>query len=252
MKGLLARNPRKQRDIDSIADHPHINIVAADRQQTERQLNHLRSTGAVDDRIEVALTRRVPEFPADVSQGLVFDGDDVIGSVLLRDGELFGITGECDNGRTAPEELGVLNGVPAQSADTEHPHDSIRGEGASITEFLDSTISCHTSIAQWREFLEVEAPVHFDNRASRHGNEVGKSAKGSESWPAHIGADVRVADPAMPACAIAPTGGDNDMIPLLEPGRPGHEPAELVHDAGDFMTGRDGCRNVSVFAEVSI
>src|SRR5262249_33043364 len=153
-----------------------------------------RSTGAVDDRIEIALTRGVPEFPADVSQGFVFDGDDVIGPVLLRDGELFGIAGECDNGRTAPEELGVLNGVTAQSTDTEYPHDTIRGESASIAEFLDSTVRCHTGIGQRREFLEFETPVHLDNIASRDGYEIGESAIGPESWPAHIGADVRVAD----------------------------------------------------------
>src|SRR5262249_41095734 len=71
VEGLFAGNSRKQRDIDAIADHPHINIVAADRQQTERQLNRLRSTCAVNDRIEIALTRGVPEFPDDGSQGLV-------------------------------------------------------------------------------------------------------------------------------------------------------------------------------------
>src|SRR5262249_32105516 len=31
VKGLLSRNPREQRNIDAIADQPHIDIVAADR-----------------------------------------------------------------------------------------------------------------------------------------------------------------------------------------------------------------------------
>src|SRR5262245_13007787 len=120
VKGLFARNPRKQRDIDAVADQPHINIVAARRQQLERQLHHLRSTRAIDDRIEFALTRGVPEFLADVSRRLVFDADDMIGPVLLCDDELLGTTGKCDHGRAAPKELGVLNGVRAQSTDTEY------------------------------------------------------------------------------------------------------------------------------------
>jgi hypothetical protein len=56
----------------------------------------------------------------------------------------------------------------------------------------------------------------------------------------------------MTAGAVTPPGGDNHVITLLIPHRPGHKRAELMHDAGDFMTWGDGCRNVSVFPEVSI
>src|SRR5262245_63574380 len=56
----------------------------------------------------------------------------------------------------------------------------------------------------------------------------------------------------MTASAVTPPGGDDHVITLLIPHRPGHKPAELVHDAGDFMTRGDGRRNVSVFPEVSV
>src|SRR5262249_49583350 len=74
----------------------------------------------------------------------------------------------------------------------------------------------------------------------------------TEPGPAHVRANVCIPDLAMTAGAVAPPGGDDHVITLLIPHRPGHEPAELVHDAGDFMTRGDGRRNVSVFPEVSI
>src|SRR5262249_31813929 len=50
MKGLFARDPWEQRDVDAVPNQSHIDIVAADRQQAESQLHHLRGTRAVDDR----------------------------------------------------------------------------------------------------------------------------------------------------------------------------------------------------------
>src|SRR5262249_39433789 len=49
VKGLFARNPWEQRDVDAVANQPHIDIVAANREQAEGQLHHLGSTRAVDD-----------------------------------------------------------------------------------------------------------------------------------------------------------------------------------------------------------
>src|SRR5262249_21995461 len=73
-----------------------------------------------------------------------------------------------------------------------------------------------------------------------------------ESGPAYVWANLCVSDLAMTARSVTPPWGDNDVITLLIPHRPGHKPAELVHDACDFMPRGDGCRNVSVFPEVSI
>src|SRR5262249_56590667 len=84
------------------------------------------------------------------------------------------------------------------------------------------------------------------------GDELGKSPVRTESGPAYVWANVCVSDLAMTAGAVAPPGGDDHVITLLIPHRLGHEPAELVHDAGDFMPPGDGCRNVSVFPEVSV
>ena len=210
------------------------------------------STRAIDDRIDVSLTRGCTEFLTDVGWRLAFDVDDVIGPILFRDRELVGIASKRNYFRTAPEKLGVLNGVSAESANTEHPEDPIRGERASVAEFLDPPVRSHAGIGQRSELFEFEMIAHLDEVASRDGDELGKSAVRTESGPAHVGANVCVSDLAMTAGAVAPPGGDDHVITLLIPHRPGHEPAELVHDAGDFMARGDGCRNVGVFPEVSI
>jgi len=61
-----------------------------------------------------------------------------------------------------------------------------------------------------------------------------------------------IADLAMTAGAVAPPGHDDDVVALLKSGRLGDDPADLVHDAGDFVTQRDGRRNVGIFPKVSV
>src|SRR5262249_5091370 len=171
---------------------------------------------------------------------------------LFRHRELVGIASKRDHLRTAPEELGVLNGVPAESADAEHPEDPIRGERAGVAEFLDTPVRSQTGIGQRSEFLEFETTVHLDEVASGDGDELGKPAVRTEPGPAYVRANLCVSDLAMTAGAVTPPGGDNHVITLLIPPRPGQQTAEPVHDAGDFMTRGDGGRNVSVFPEVSV
>src|SRR5262249_36042979 len=163
-----------------------------------------------------------------------------------------GIASKRDHLGAAPEELGVRTGVHAESADAEHPEDPIRGERAGVAQFLDPTVRSQAGIGQRSEFLEFETTVHLDEVASGDGDELGKSPVRTESGPAYVRANLCVSDLAMTAGSVAPPGGDNDVIPLLIPHRLGHKPAELVHDAGDFMPGGDGRRNVSVFSEVSV
>ena len=215
-------------------------------------MQDLWSTCAIDDRIEITLPRASTEFLTDVGRGFAFDVDNVIGPVLSRDRELVGIASKRDDLRTASEELGILNGVPAESADAEHPEDSIWGERASVAEFLDPPEGSQTGIGQRSEFLEFKTFVHFDEVASGDGDEFGKSPVRTESGPAYVRAKLCVSDLAMTAGSVAPSGGDNDMITLLIPHRLGYKPAEFVHDAGDFMPRSDGRRNVSVFLEVSV
>src|SRR5262249_38437497 len=205
-----------------------------------------------DDRIEITLPHATTEFLTDVGRGFAFDVDNVIGPVLFRDRELVGIARKRDHLRTAPEELGVLNGVAAKSPDTEHPEDPIRGERASVAELLDTPVRSQASIGQRSELLEFETTVHLDEVASGDGDELGKSPVRTESGPAYVWANVCVSDLAMTAGSVAPPGGNDHVITLLIPHRLGHKPAELVHDAGDFMPRRDGRRNVSVFPEVSV
>ena len=73
--------------------------MAADRQQAECQLHHLRRARAVDDRVEVTLPRRLAELLRNIRRRLALDADDVIGPVFLGDGELVGIASESDDCR---------------------------------------------------------------------------------------------------------------------------------------------------------
>src|SRR5262249_38925093 len=252
VKSLFARNPWEQRNIDAITDQPHINIVATDRQQVECQLQRLRGARAVDDRIDFTLTRGVAEFLANGGRGLALDADDVVGSILLRDGEFLGIASKCDHRRTAPEELGVLNSVRAQASDAEHSEDPTRSERARSEQFLDPAIRRHARVGERREFLEFETAVYLDKVACWDGDELGESAVRPEPWPAHVRADVGVADLAMTAGAVAPSGGDDHVITFLNLRRLGHQTAELVHNAGDLMTRNDWRRNVSVLSEIPV
>src|SRR5262252_9698007 len=113
MKGLFARNPREQRDVDAVADEPHIDIMAADRQQAESQLHHLGGARAVDDSVEVTLARGLAELLRNICRRLALDADNVIGPVFLGDDEIVWIAVESDNRRAAPKELSVLDGIPA-------------------------------------------------------------------------------------------------------------------------------------------
>lgn len=61
----------------------------------------------------VNLSRGLAEFLANIGRGLAVDAHDMIGAVFLRDGKLVGIACKSDDRRTASEELGVLDGVPA-------------------------------------------------------------------------------------------------------------------------------------------
>src|SRR5215510_3474868 len=53
VKGLFARNPGEERDIDAVADKSHVCVVAADPQHSESHLHHLWSTGAGNDGVEI-------------------------------------------------------------------------------------------------------------------------------------------------------------------------------------------------------
>src|SRR5262249_33295700 len=83
--------------------------MAADRQQAEPQLHHLRGTRAVDDSVQVTLPRGLAELLRNICRRLALDADNVIGPVFLGDDEIVGIAVESDNRRAAPKELSVLD-----------------------------------------------------------------------------------------------------------------------------------------------
>src|SRR5262249_7686244 len=176
----------------------------------------------------------------------------MIGSIVLRDSELVGIAGESDDLRTTSEQLGVLNGIPAESTDTQNPDHPTRAERASIAKVFHATEGCHTCIGERREFLEFQTTVRLDQIASRDGDELCKTSHRSESGPTHVGTNVRIADQAMAADAIAPSGRDNHVVSLLKSRHFGHDPTDLVYDAGNLVTQRDRRRNVGIFPEIPV
>src|SRR5215472_8005430 len=128
--------------------------MAADRQQAESQLHHLRGTRAVDDGVEVTLPRGLAELLGNIRQRLALDADSVISPVFLGDGEIVGIAVEGGNRSTTPKELGVLDGIPAQSTDAENPEHPIGAERAGVAKLLEAAIGGQTRIGERREFLE--------------------------------------------------------------------------------------------------
>src|SRR5215469_16018611 len=128
--------------------------MAADRQQAESQLHHLRGTRAVDDSVEVTLPRGLAKLLRNICRRLALDADNVIGPVFLGNGEIVGIAVESGNRRAAPQKLSVLDGIPAQSTDSENPEHTIGAKRAGIAELLEAAIGGQTRIGERREFLE--------------------------------------------------------------------------------------------------
>src|SRR5262249_54199701 len=103
-----------------------------------------------------------------------------------------------------------------------------------------------------RELLEFQPIVDLDQIASGNGYEFREAAVWSKPRPTHVGADMCIADLAMTAGAIAPSRHDDDVVALLKSGRLGNDPADLMYDAGDLMTKRDGRRDIGILPEVSV
>src|SRR5262249_38097106 len=155
-----------------------------------------------------------------------------------------GIASKRDHLGAAPEELGVLNGVRAESADAEHPEDAIRGERAGVAEFLDPPVRSQAGIGERSEFLEFETVVHLDEVASGDGDELGKPAVRTEPGPAYVWANLCVSDLAMTAGAVPPPGGDDDVITLLITHPIWHKPTQLITHPAYFINLRLSTRHI--------
>src|SRR5262245_54650978 len=110
-ENLFARHPREEWNIDPVADQTHVDVLAANRQQAERQLDHRLGAGAVDDRVEVGLARSVLELGGHSGGGFAPGANDVVGPVFLGDRELLRISSDRDYLRTATETLGILDRI---------------------------------------------------------------------------------------------------------------------------------------------
>src|SRR5262245_58709339 len=126
VKGLFARNPWEERDIDAVTDNPHVGMVPADPTQGEPHLHHLWSTRAVNDSVEKRLAGGLVKFRGNLLGGLVLDANDVIGTVVLGHREFVGVAGESNDPCATSEDLGILNRIRAKSTDPKNSEHSVR------------------------------------------------------------------------------------------------------------------------------
>src|SRR5215472_6712335 len=110
--------------------------MAADRQQAESQLHHLRGTRAVDDSVEVALARGPAEFLGNICGRLALDADDVIGPVFLGEGEIVGIAVESDNRCPAPRSLAYWTAYPPNPPTPKTPNTRLGPSAPASRSFL--------------------------------------------------------------------------------------------------------------------
>src|SRR5262245_28551639 len=107
----------------------------------------------------------------------------MIGSIVLRDSELVGIAGESDDLRTTSEQLGVLNGIPAESTDTQNPDHPTRAERASIAKFFHATEGCLPRPNQLRSGARAH-PSLVPARTLHHGGAACRPRKIARFQPA--------------------------------------------------------------------
>src|SRR5262249_58141677 len=173
------------------------------------------STGAVHDGVEITLACGLAKFRGNLLGALVPDANNVIGPVLLGHREFVGVAGEGDDPCATSEDLGILNRITAKSTDPKNSNHSVRAQRAGIAEFLDTSIGGQTRVGERREFLEFQTTLHLDGIASRDGKEFREASIRSKPGPAHVRTNLRVADQAMAASAIAPSWRDDHMVAFL-------------------------------------
>src|SRR5262249_47181818 len=140
----------------------------------------------------------------------------MVGTIFLCDGKFVRIAGERDDGCAGTKQLGVLDRIGAKATDTEHANHSIGAEPAGIAYLLEAAIGRQPCVSKGCKLLEFEVPLPPDDIACRNRNIFRESAIRAEARPAHIGADMCVADLAMAADSVAPSGRDHHMVAFLE------------------------------------
>src|SRR5262249_56935068 len=129
---------------------------------------------------------------------------------------------------------------------------AIGREAAGIADLLDATIGGQPSIGERSELLEVQVLRDLDHVACRNWNIFREPTIGPEARPAHVGADVRVADLAMATYAVAPSGGDHHMVAFQQACGFWNDAANLPYRAGDLVT-RDYRRgDIAIVLEKSV
>lgn len=83
MERLFLGDAREQRYVDAIADQADIDVMPADREQAECQLQHGRCAGTVDNRVDVGLAGESGEPLCQILRAFALDADRVIDAELL-------------------------------------------------------------------------------------------------------------------------------------------------------------------------
>src|SRR5262249_18319735 len=153
---------------------------------------------------------------------------------------------------TGAKQLSVLNGISAETADAKHADHPIGPEPAGIANLLDAAIRRQPRVGERRELLELQMFRHFDHVARRNRNRFRKAAVGPKAGPAHIGADVRVADLAMAAHTVTPSWRNHHMVARRQARSFWNNAADLVNRPGDLVAWNHRRRNIGIALEKTI
>src|SRR5262249_2056974 len=93
---------------------------------------------------------------------------------------------------------------------------------------------------------------HFDHVARRNRNILRKAAVGPKAGPAHVGADLRVADLAMAAHPVTPSWRNHHMVALRQARSFGNNAADLVNRPGDLVAWDHRRRDIGIALEETI
>src|SRR5262249_54576323 len=120
------------------------------------------------------------------------------------------------------------------------------------TNFLEAAIGRQDSIGEGSELLKLEVLPYLNHIARRNRYVFREPPIGTETRPAHIWADMRVANLAMTTHTVAPSGRNHNMVTFLQASYFWNDATDFLYRAGDLMARDYWRRDNSVILEESV
>jgi hypothetical protein len=86
----------------------------------------------------------------------------MIGAVLFCDGQFLVASAKRHDRWPRRQQLGILDCVSAQAADTDHGQNPVRPEGARVPQFLDASIRRQSCVGERRQFFGFQVVFFVD------------------------------------------------------------------------------------------